>query len=90
MTAPAAAGPDGRVLTREAAIRVWGFLLLSVPLTGCAALGDPVLDADGCRPAMAIYQPPVREGAMGTILHIPRSCPARPAAPPSGADASGR
>lgn len=56
-------------------------MLTAAALGGCAALGEPVLDAQGCRPAMAIYQPPVREGAMGTILHIPRSCPARPPTP---------
>jgi len=68
-------------------MRVRGLMLATLPLAGCAALGEPVLDADGCRPAMAIYQPPVREGAMGTILHIPRSCPPRaPAAPPPPVD----
>jgi hypothetical protein len=69
---------------------MWGLLLPALPMAGCAALGEPVLDADGCRPAMAIYQRPVREGAMGTILHIPRSCPAQPAAQPSDTVASGR
>jgi hypothetical protein len=63
-----------------------GFALCAA---GCAALGEPVLDADGCRPAMAIYQPPVRLGGTGSILHIPRACPATAAPPPrSGAEAS--
>lgn len=47
-------------------------------LAGCAALGEPARDADGCIPAMAIYQPPVRAGGAGHIIHIPRSCPPRP------------
>lgn len=63
-------------------MRVRGLMLATLPLAGCAALGEPVLDAEGCRPAMAIYQPPVREGAMGTILHIPRSCPTKAPTPP--------
>lgn len=54
---------------------------------GCASPGEPVLDADGCRPAMAIYQPPVRLGGTGSILHIPRACPTK-AQPPSGTEAS--
>ncbi len=63
-----------------------GFALCAA---GCAALGEPVLDADGCRPAMAIYQPPVRLGGTGSILHIPRACPAKTApAAPSGTEAS--
>ena len=43
--------------------------------SGCAALVEPNLDADGCRPAMAIYQPPVRLGGAGQVIHIPASCP---------------
>lgn len=42
---------------------------------GCASLGEPVLDADGCRPAMAIYQPGVGPGQAGMVIHVPRSCP---------------
>lgn len=44
-------------------------------LGGCATLGEPVLDADGCRPAMAIYQPAVGPGGAGQVIHVPRSCP---------------
>lgn len=44
-------------------------------LGGCATLGEPVLDADGCRPAMTIYQPGVGPGRAGQVIHIPRSCP---------------
>lgn len=47
-------------------------------LGGCASLGEPVLDADGCRPAMAIYQPGVGPGGAGQVIHIPRSCPTAP------------
>jgi hypothetical protein len=46
-----------------------------IALGGCAALGEPVRDADGCIPAVTIYQPPVRLGGTGQVLHIPRSCP---------------
>lgn len=42
---------------------------------GCASLGEPVLDADGCRPAMALYQPGVGPGRAGMVIHVPRSCP---------------
>jgi len=44
-------------------------------MSGCAALVEPTLDANGCRPAMAIYQPPVRLGGAGQVIHIPASCP---------------
>lgn len=47
-------------------------------LGGCAALGEPVLDADGCRPAVTVYQPGVGPRGMGQVMTIPRSCP-RPA-----------
>lgn len=46
-------------------------------MSGCAALVEPNLDANGCRPAMAIYQPPVRLGGAGQVIHIPASCPSR-------------
>lgn len=54
--------------------------LLAIPAlisvtSGCAALVEPNLDANGCRPAMAIYQPPVRLGGAGQVIHIPASCP---------------
>lgn len=42
---------------------------------GCAAMAEPNLDANGCRPAMAIYQPPMRLGGAGQVIHIPASCP---------------
>lgn len=46
-------------------------------LAGCSSLRTPVLDADGCRPAMALYQPAVGPGGAGQVIHIPRSCPSR-------------
>lgn len=62
------------------ALRVLAFtaILAAAAVAGCASMGGPVLDADGCRPAMAIYQPGVVPGGPGHILHIPRSCPAPP------------
>lgn len=48
-------------------------------MSGCAALVEPNLDANGCRPAMAIYQPPVRLGGAGQVIHIPASCPSNAA-----------
>lgn len=55
--------------------------LIAIPVLlgatfGCAALVEPNLDANGCRPAMAIYQPPVRMGGAGQVINIPASCPA--------------
>lgn len=44
-------------------------------LGGCAALGEPVRDADGCIPAVTVYQPGVGPGGMGQVMTIPRSCP---------------
>ena len=44
-------------------------------MSGCAAMVEPNLDANGCRPAMAIYQPPERLGGAGQVIHIPTSCP---------------
>lgn len=54
--------------------------LIAIPVllgatSGCAALVEPNLDANGCRPAMAIYQPPVRMGGAGQVINIPASCP---------------
>jgi len=70
-------------------LRVLTLCFAAFLLSGCAGWGEPVLDADGCRPAMAIYQPPVRLGGTGSILHIPRACPAKPApVTPSGTEAS--
>ena len=48
---------------------------LLAALAGCATLGEPVLDAEGCRPAMAIYQPAVGPGGAGQVINVPRSCP---------------
>lgn len=42
---------------------------------GCASLGEPVRDADGCIPAMALYQPGVGPGRAGMVIHVPRRCP---------------
>lgn len=53
---------------------------------GCASLAEPVLDADGCRPAMAIYQAAVGPGGAGQVIHIPRSCPAEVALTPATAE----
>jgi len=45
-------------------------------LASCSALVQPAaLDANGCRPAMAIYQPPVTRGGSGSIINIPAQCP---------------
>lgn len=44
-------------------------------LGGCAALGEPVRDADGCIPAVTVYQPGVGPGGVGQVMTIPRSCP---------------
>lgn len=41
----------------------------------CSALVDQApLDANGCRPAMAIYQPPMRAGGAGGIINVPANC----------------
>ncbi|GAW42025.1 hypothetical protein SH203_02438 [Brevundimonas sp. SH203] len=58
-----------RILTLFAAAALVG------GMSGCAALVEPNLDANGCRPAMAIYQPPVRLGGAGQVINIPASCP---------------
>src|SRR5690606_32439626 len=50
-------------------------------LGGCAALGEPVRDADGCIPAVTVYQPGVGPGGAGQVITIPRSCPPRPQVP---------
>lgn len=56
-------------------LRVFVPLLALAALGGCASLGEPVLDADGCRPAVTIYQPGVGPGGLGQVMTIPRSCP---------------
>ncbi|WP_226636146.1 hypothetical protein [Brevundimonas poindexterae] len=50
-------------------------LCLLAALGGCTAVGEPALDAQGCRPATTIYQPGVGPGGGGQVIHIPRSCP---------------
>lgn len=57
------------------ALTLFAMPVLFGATSGCAALVEPNLDANGCRPAMAIYQPPVRLGGAGQVIHIPASCP---------------